>query len=252
MPDPIAGSRYSSASLKEINARTIPFLADFIKTMRKDSIVFVAAGPKLAASSLLLLSSSSSSSIEQKKYQEVSQFTVRDLALSRVFYQYQVENSEGTDGTSSSSREDGHENEDDSWSPKTDFVQLMFVSADNQTVHSVLIEFEIGITSGSVHNTASSSIGNGNTKKGKNELSLLSRSVKGLNAPSIQSKRVSLVHNLKFLIKYKLDVYDFSRNSLLARRSCCIRARQSSSRQPNSSLRKSHQRWQTQTGWCTS
>lgn len=176
LSDEIQPSRPRSSEIKEINARTIPFLADFIKTMRKDSIVFVAAGPKLTASTLFL--------VDQKKQQTVSQFTVRDLALSRVFYQYQPEYIEGA---VLKPDDDDDENED-SWSlPKTDFVQLMFVSADNQTVHSVLIEFEIG-----ANGLVTPSFNTNKNSKVKNDQSLLSRSVKGLNAPSVQqSKRVS-------------------------------------------------------------
>lgn len=150
----------SRVTLKEINARTIPFLADFIKTMRKDSLVFIVSGPKLASAGIYL--------VDQKKQQPVSQFTMRDLALSRVFYQYQAE-------SESESEDEGNAGE-----IRNDFVQLVFVSADNQTVHSVLIEFEIG-----------AALFNGQLKASKSkDDSLLSRSVKGLNAPSIQSKRV--------------------------------------------------------------
>lgn len=156
--------------------------------MRKDSLVLVAAGPKLAASSVLLVLD------QNKKQQAVTQFTVRDLALSRVFYQYQVEASslEGVLSTPPSSASefiDANEEEDTTWSPKTDFIQLMFISADNLTVHSVLVEFEIGGYGASDATNSGSSNNVRNAKEGKND-SLLSRSVKGLNGPSIQSKRV--------------------------------------------------------------
>lgn len=189
-PDSITTIGYSSfpSSIKEINARTIPFLADFVKTMRKDSLVLVAAGPKLTASSVLLVDS------VQKKQIAVSQFTVRDLASSRVFYQYQSEQSmEGVSSTSISSTEFQNE-------AKTDFIQLMFISAYNQTVHSVLIEFEIGGGNGSGEDRSGISSGKDSgpkSTKGKNE-SLLSRSVKGLNGPSTQIKRVRWYSYLLF------------------------------------------------------
>jgi hypothetical protein len=167
---------------KEINARTIPFLADFIKTMKKDSIVFVVAGPNMPSSLF----------VQQDNERKVTnQFTLKDLALSRVFYQV------------TELLEDDDDDDDDdvaaamTTGTKSDFVQLMFVAPDNQTVHSVLIEFEIGGSSGGL-----GGLGFGGLRgagKGKDD-SLLSRSIKGLNGPpSVYSGQVAQTKRVRMI-----------------------------------------------------
>lgn len=116
-----------------------------------------------------------------KKQASISQFSMRDLVLSRLFYQYEVneeEEDEKIEGESDDS-------EEDAIAIKSDFVQLLFISPDNHTVHSVLIEFEIGNTL--VYNAALGQIKT-SAAKGKDD-SLLSRSVKGVSN-SEQNKRV--------------------------------------------------------------
>lgn len=110
---------------------------------------------------------------------------MRDLILSRLFYQYEVneeEEDEKIEGESDDS-------EEDAIAIKSDFVQLLFISPDNHTVHSVLIEFEIGNTL--VYNTALGQIKT-SAAKGKDD-SLLSRSVKGVSNRE-QNKRVRYLY----------------------------------------------------------
>lgn len=100
---------------KEINARTIPFLADFIKTLRKDSLVFVSSGP---TQSNLYIDES-----------PVVVFNLKEIAQSKVYYM--------------PSYVEQNEDDNDDEPRRNDFVTLSFVSSDNQTVNNVLIEFEI-------------------------------------------------------------------------------------------------------------
>ena len=96
---------------KRINARTIPFFADILKSLRKDSLVFVTAGP---IHSQLSMSGKSSANM----------FTVGDIAMSKLYYQLSSLD-EGTTET------------------LNDFVVLTFVSAESREVHSVLLMIEI-------------------------------------------------------------------------------------------------------------
>ncbi|CAF0709358.1 unnamed protein product [Brachionus calyciflorus] len=93
---------------KFINARTIPFMTDFIKSINKDSFVYVTSGPK-----------HSSLFIEDKK---INQFKINDIALSKVYYKI---------------------NEDIEEKIEMDYVVISIMSYDNKTAYNVLIEFEL-------------------------------------------------------------------------------------------------------------
>ena len=98
---------YNKNDKKELNARTIPFFANIIKSMKKKSKVFVTSGPKY--SSLYM------------NDKEIKLFTVQDLASSKVYYKPANEN------------QDKYNN---------DYVVLSFVSAQTSKVHNILILFE--------------------------------------------------------------------------------------------------------------
>lgn len=94
---------------KQINARTVPFLTDFIKSMRKDALIFISSGPKY--SSLFLNS------------KKTTQFKLSDIAASRIYYKID-----------SNVDQENYQN---------DYVVLSVVSHDNRTVHNILLELEL-------------------------------------------------------------------------------------------------------------
>lgn len=148
--------------------------------MKKDSIVFVVAGPNMPSSLF----------VQQDNERKVTnQFTLKDLALSRVYYQVteslEDDDDDGDVATAAMAAM--------TTGTKSDFVQLMFVAPDNQTIHSVLIEFEIG--GGSIGGLG----GLRGVGKGKDD-SLLSRSIKGLNGPpSVYSGQVAQTKRVRMI-----------------------------------------------------
>jgi hypothetical protein len=98
---------YNKNDKKELNARTIPFFANIIKSMKKKSKIFVTSGPKY--SSLYM------------NDKEIKSFTVQDLASSKVYYKPANKNQEHYGN---------------------DYVVLSFVSAQTSKVHNTLILFE--------------------------------------------------------------------------------------------------------------
>jgi hypothetical protein len=108
--------KLANGERKTIDATTVPFLADFIKSFDKKSKFFITAGPGLST----LFTTTDSESTGQ-----LTSFTLQDLALSKVFY------------------EAFEDNEVDSVEKRNDFVVLTFVSVDNRTVQNILVEFEL-------------------------------------------------------------------------------------------------------------
>ncbi len=98
---------YNKNDKKELNARTIPFFANVIKSMKKKSKIFVTSGPKY-----------SNLYINDK---EIKSFTVQDLASSKVYYK------------PANNNENYYNN---------DYVVLSFVSAQTSKVHNILILFD--------------------------------------------------------------------------------------------------------------
>lgn len=94
---------------KQINARTIPFLTDFIKSMKKNTLIFVSSGPKY--SNLYL------------NDKIVKRFKLGDIAASKIYFKI--------------------ENSFDQENYQNDHVVLSVISPDNRTVHSILLEFEL-------------------------------------------------------------------------------------------------------------
>lgn len=98
----------------EISAKTIPFFADIIKSMKKDSLVFIASGPNYSQLKL--------------DDQVVHTFTLGDIMESRIHYQFDAGNIDFAESVS-----------------QFDYVTLVFVGVDDGDVHSVLIVFEIEV-----------------------------------------------------------------------------------------------------------
>jgi hypothetical protein len=99
---------------KSIDANTIPFLADFIKSFDPKSNFYVTNGPFL-------------SSLFNSNDKIKSSFTLDEVSKSKINYQVNPDS--------------------DSSDKQNDFVVLTFISTDNRTIENILIEFEIQQTS---------------------------------------------------------------------------------------------------------
>ena len=104
---------------KQINARTIPFFADIIKSMRKDSSVFVVSGPIFGAFYV---------NNERTRW-----FTVGDLATSRVYY--------NTDFSDKLLESTGNDTASPLFS-QNDLASLSLVSSETGIVHNIFLLFE--------------------------------------------------------------------------------------------------------------
>ena len=102
---------------KEINARTIPFFADIIKTMKKDSLIFIVSGLKM---SNLYIGDAS-----------LSSFTLNDIIKSRVYFKFDL------------SKNFNEKPNEDALTKKNDQVILSFVSSSTGLIHNILIAFEL-------------------------------------------------------------------------------------------------------------
>jgi hypothetical protein len=125
---------------KELSAKTIPFLADFIKSFDRKSYFFIIS-PKN--------DDSNECRIMVDKRAEDFKFTLNDLIYSRVFYSCE---------NSSSKNESNSEDVNSSDINLTQkFLILTFISYDSKNVHRIMIQFELN-TSGLILNSSENQI----------------------------------------------------------------------------------------------
>ena len=107
---------------KQLNARTIPFFADIIKSMNKKSLVFVTAGPKFGKI--------------YNNNKSIEQFTVGDVTSSKIYYR--LNQNEFDEKLTNLKTNDPNE-----YMNPNDYIVLSFVTHETGHVHNILIIFEI-------------------------------------------------------------------------------------------------------------
>lgn len=153
---------------KEINARTIPFLADFIKGMSKDTMIYVSSGPKY-----------SSLYIDDKP---VNYFKLGDIGSSKVYYKLDSIDDFSTLNTDDKHKSSGEQEDLNLLKQTNDFAVLSLISPDNKTIHNILIQFEIFKSTDDQDEL-------NELLKPRKEDSLLSRSIKNLNQNTDRNPR---------------------------------------------------------------